>query len=582
MLNKTQKNNATAQSPLEGDLGGQKIIIYQIFTRLFGNTKTKNKENGTIEENGSGKFNAFTDKALNEIKNLGITHIWYTGVLEHATQTDYSSYGIQSNHPAIVKGKAGSPYAVKDYYDISPDLATDVRKRMEEFETLVDRTHKSGMKVIIDFVPNHVARQYKSKSKPQDVKDLGENDNNAYHFNPQNNFYYLPGQSFEGQFDLYAGTQQRYQEFPAKATGNDCFNAYPTINDWYETIKLNYGVDYASGRQKHFDPIPDTWVKMKDILLFWASKGVDGIRCDMAEMVPVEFWNWGISRVKEQYPEILFIAEVYNPDEYRNYIRTGKFDYLYDKVGLYDTLRNVTCGYVPSSNITFCWQQVDDIRDNMLNFMENHDEQRIASDFFANNGFAGIPASIVSATMNKNPFMLYFGQELGEKGMDKEGFSGRDGRTSIFDYWNVMSVNNWINKGKFNDEKLTQDQKTLQTFYKNLLNICLIEKSISKGEFYDLMWLNYENHHFDSTKQYAFLRKKDTELLLIIANFDLQAAKVSVYIPNEVLEHLELNNKTQKGKTVNLLNPKDKEEQLSIDIWIDLAPQSGKILKFKF
>ena len=558
-----------------------KIVIYQIFTRLFGNNKTTNKENGTIEENGSGKFNAFTPKALKEIKNLGITHVWYTGVLEHATQTDYSDYGILSNHPAIVKGKAGSPYAVKDYYDVCPDLATDVAKRMKEFEALVERTHQADLNVIIDFVPNHVARQYKSKAKPKKVKDLGENDDNSCQFSIHNNFYYFPNQSFEGQFDLFAGAKHRYEEFPAKATGDDCFNACPTLNDWYETVKLNYGVDYVGGHQKHFVLMPDTWVKMKDILLFWASKKVDGIRCDMAEMVPVEFWHWAISEVKKQYPNILFIAEVYNPSEYRNYIFNGKFDYLYDKVGLYDTLRNVTCGYQPTSDITFCWQQTEDIQQKMLNFMENHDEQRIASDFFAGDGLAGIPSNIVSATMNTNPFMLYFGQELGEQGMDKEGFSGRDGRTTIFDYWNLISINNWINGGKFNDKKLTEEQKTLQSFYKKLLNICLEEKAISEGEFYDLMWLNYENQQFDSTKQYAFLRKKENELLLIVANFDARDVEIRVNIPQTVLEHFHIHKK-QKGKTVNLLNEKDKEEHFSTDIAVRIGAKSGKILKYKF
>lgn len=548
--------------------------------RLFGNTKTKNKENGTIEENGVGKFNAFTPKALEEIKKLGVTHIWYTGILEQATQTDYSEYGLIRNHPAIVKGKAGSPYAVRDYYDVCPDLAKNVNNRMEEFEELVERTHQAGMKVIIDFVPNHVARQYHSDAKPENVEDLGAGDETFYEFNQQNNFYYFPGQALEAHIDLYAGEEYRYEELPAKATGNDCFNISPSINDWYETVKLNYGVDYMNGRQKHFDPTPNTWIKMRDILLFWASKNVDGVRCDMAELVPVEFWGWAISQVKHQYPGFLFIAEVYNPAEYRNYIFNGNFDYLYDKVGLYDTLRAVTCGYAPARDITYRWQEVNDIQKYMLNFMENHDEQRIASDFFANNGFAGIPSVLVSSTMNTNPFMIYCGQELGEHGMDKEGFSGKDGRTTIFDYWNVPSINSWINKGKFTDDKLTEEQKTLRAIYQNILNIALTEKAITEGEFYDLMWLNYENAKFDSAKQYAFLRKKDSELLLIVANFDTKGAEINVQIPQQVFDYLQITKK-QKGKTVNLLNSKDKEDNLSNSINVKLEARGGKILKYK-
>ena len=323
----------------------QKMIIYQVFTRLFGNKGLRNKMNGTLEENGCGKMDDFTEKALHEIKKLGATHIWYTGIIAHTSQTDYSAYGIPRNHPAIVKGKAGSPYAIRDYYDVDPDLAVHVEHRMEEFQALVERSHKNGLDVIIDFVPNHVARQYHSIAKPEGVKDLGEGDDTSKAFAPNNNFYYIPGAHLDGEIDFYDEEQGLYDEVPAKATGNNRFDAYPNKTDWYETVKLNYGVDYIGNTGNHFDPIPNTWKKMLDILLFWAGKGIDGFRCDMAEMVPCEFWGWVIPQVKAHYPKLLFIAEVYNPNEYRNYLHNGHFDYLYDKVGLYDTLRALTCGY---------------------------------------------------------------------------------------------------------------------------------------------------------------------------------------------------------------------------------------------
>ncbi len=321
----------------------EKIIIYQVFTRLFGNAKVPAKQNGSITENGCGKMADFTTKALNEIKKLGATHIWYTGVIEHATQTNYGRFNIRPDHPAIVKGKAGSPYAIRDYYNVDPDLANSVPDRMKEFSNLVKRTHKAGLKMIIDFVPNHVARQYHSESKPEGVADLGENDNTEMAFSPSNNFYYIPQTQLEGAFDLQQGASEPYREYPAKATGNNRFDAWPNVCDWYETVKLNYGVDYCNGGSCHFNPIPDTWIKMRDILLFWASKEIDGFRCDMAEMVPVEFWEWAIPQVKAQYHGILFIAEVYNPNQYYNYLNRGQFDYLYDKVGLYDTFRAITC-----------------------------------------------------------------------------------------------------------------------------------------------------------------------------------------------------------------------------------------------
>jgi glycosidase len=517
-----------------------KIVIYQIFTRLFGNTKTANVPDGNMEENGCGKMSAFTPKVLREIRKMGFTHVWYTGLPEHATQTEYPEYGIGRNHPATVKGKAGSPYAIRDYYDIDPDLADDIPNRMAEFEALVARTHRAGLKLIMDFVPNHTARQYASDAKPGNTVDLGATDNTLTTFSPDNNFYYIPGQAFAPSFDTADADGKTYHEFPAKATGNDCFSAHPGKNDWYETVKLNYGVDYLNGRQTHFEPIPDTWYKMRDILLFWASKNIDGFRCDMVEMVPVEFWGWAIPAVKQAYPNVLFIAEIYNPDQYRNYLRNGRFDYLYDKAGLYDTLRNIVCGRQPAWAITGCWQAVGDSLEQMLYFLENHDEQRIASSFFAGDPQKALPALAVMATMHKNPVMIYFGQELGEKGMDAEGFSGRDGRTTIFDYWSVESLRNWYNGGKINTALLTVEQKTLRNFHIRLLTLCNASIAIREGKFFDLMYVNPHGNFFNPDKQYAFLRHAGNELLLIAANFDVSDAELAIFLPASAFDYFEI------------------------------------------
>jgi len=554
-----------------------KFIIYQVLPRLFGNEDTTNKHNGTIAENGCGKFNSFTPKALNEIKSLGTTHIWFTGVIEHATQTDYSAFGIRKDHTGVVKGKAGSPYAIKDYYDVDPDLAENVENRMAEFEDLVKRTHDAGMKVIIDFVPNHVARQYHSDAKPAGVIDLGETDHPEWGFSPLNNFYYIPNQPFNPQFDV-----QGYMEFPAKATGNDQFTASPTQNDWYETVKLNYGVNYVEGGQKQFSPIPDTWFKMRDILLFWASKKVDGFRCDMAEMVPVEFWGWALTQVKAQFPEIIFIAEVYKPSEYRNYICNGKFDYLYDKVGMYEMLRNITSRNFPVREITNSWQSLGGIENQMLNFLENQDEQRIGSGFFSGNGMYAQPAMIVAATLNQAPVMIYSGQELGELGMDAEGFSGFDGRTTIFDYWGVKSIQAWSNDGRFDGKKLTKDQQDLQLFYKKLLNITLSEKAITNGSMYDLEFANFENNKFNTHEQYAYVRKFEDELLLIVLNFDDKNLETEVHFPLEAFQYLNLK-EGQNYSVVNLLDESEKFPLLTLstkEAFITYMPAwKGMILK---
>ena len=503
-----------------------KIIIYQVFTRLYGNRITKRKPNGTLAENGSGKFADFDEKTLKHFRDMGISHVWYTGVIRHATQTDYSANGIPTQHPAVVKGKAGSPYAICDYYDVDPDLATDVDKRMKEFEALIKRTHKAGLKVIMDFVPNHVARQYKSIAKPKGVKDLGADDNTNDGFNPQNNFYYCPGCRLEPTFDI-----ADYKEFPAKSTGNDHFDNHPGKNDWYETVKLNYGKDYWTG-YGHFDPIPDTWSKMTDILLFWAKKGVDGFRCDMAEMVPSAFWAWATDKVKAVHPDIVFIGEVYNPAEYRNYIAAG-FDYLYDKVGMYDTMRGVICGMTPANAITGAWQATDDIKKHMLYFLENHDEQRVASDYFAGDAKKGIPGLVASVLMQGNPFMLYAAEEYGERGMDEEGFSGKDGRTTIFDYWSIDTLCR-ADKGK-----LKKQEKDIYALHEKVMQIARSEKAVD-GETYDLMYVNNNSDCFDAARQYAFLRKKDDEMLLVVCNFSDKKVNISVNIPKHAFEWLSI------------------------------------------
>lgn len=544
-----------------------KILIYQIFTRLFGNRSYNCVENGTLAENGCGKMSFFDDSVLRRIKKLGVTHVWYTGVIRHASKTDYSAFGIPCQHPAVVKGRAGSPYAIVDYYDIDPDLADDVDRRMEEFEALLQRSHKAGLKVIIDFVPNHVARQYKSVKKPDGVKDFGETDDVNKGFYPDNNFYYCPNESFAPYFDLKGEADDSYSEYPAKATGNDHFDNHPGINDWYETVKLNYGIDYcdAGGRSYHFAPVPDTWHKMRDILSFWAAKGVDGFRCDMAEMVPSEFWYWCIGKIKTDYPDIVFIGEVYNPSLYRSYLGSG-FDYLYDKVGMYDCLCRVIRGESVASDITYQWQAVDDIKEHMLYFLENHDELRLASDFLSGNAYKALPAVVVSALLYNNPFMLYAGQEFGERGMDKEGFSGLDGRTTIFDYWTVASLYN----GYVNRRKLTSDEKRLEKAYSAILNIAKNEKAVSEGMFFDLMYVNPKSDIFDSHRQYAFLRKADNEVLLVVVNFSDSDVTCGVNIPRHAFDYMQMAEKSVNatdlltGDTVMLPLKADSAVELNI------------------
>lgn len=488
------------------------MIIYQLLPRLFGNENPSCIPNGSIKENGSGTFIDINVAALSAIKRLGVTHIWPTGVLEHASATDYSSFGISPVDRSLVKGKAGSPYAIRDYYDVCPDLARDVPNRLEEFTALVDRCHTLGLKVIMDFVPNHIFRGYASDVKPVDCVDFGKE-----------NFYYL------SNTELILPVKSDYKEVPARASGNNCFRPDPHVNDWYETVKLNYGSD--------MQPM-DTWFKMRDILSFWASKGVDGFRCDMAEMVPTPFWAWVIPQIKTGCNHPIFIAEIYRPELYRAFVNSG-FDYLYDKVGLYDTIKAVSRGELPAEEISRCWQKLGDLQPFMLNFIENHDEQRIASDFLLGDGCKALPALVVSACLHLCPFMLYAGQEFGERGMDAEGYSGIDGRTSIYDYWSVGSLRRFNNQGQFNTEQLHPSERLLYGMYSNLFSLIASYSALNRGATYDLVYAN-RHDRFNPERHFVFLRysaDQPDELFLIAVNFSDHSADLEIYIPQDAFEH---------------------------------------------
>ncbi|OQY08704.1 MAG: alpha-amylase [Fusobacteriia bacterium 4572_132] len=578
------------------DRNDEKIIIYQMMTRLFGNSSDGNKKNGTIEENGVGKFNDITEKALVSLKKMGISHIWYTGVIEHATMTDYTKKGIKLDDADVVKGRAGSPYAIKDYYDVDPDLAENVDERMEEFQKLIERTHKMGLKAIIDFVPNHVARSYKSDKKPENVKDLGVDDDNSK-FDPNNNFYYIVGEKFEvpeyNPLNELIGPNEdsKYDENPAKVTGNDVFSSKPKKYDWFETVKLNYGLDINGDNKTYFNPIPSTWIKMRDILKYWTEKGVDGFRCDMAEMVPYEFWGWVIPEIKKINPKVIFIAEIYNIGEYKRYINEGKFDYLYDKVGMYDYLRLLTQGIGSVNDLEGILKNEKGISSKMLKFLENHDEQRLASDNFAGDMWAGLPAMVISSTISTSPVMIYFGQEVGEKGKGDEGFNGEDGRTTIFDYWGVPEHQKWMNDKKFDGEKLSSEQKKLRKFYSKLLNITSQKEAIKNGDFYQIYYANRkeESEGWSDRKNYAYFRWNKQQKILIVLNFDREnEMKTFVKIPEKAFEKIGLNkNKKYIAKELLWENEKIEFEYLGVSnqddkksgIPIEIAPMSAKIFE---
>lgn len=551
-----------------------KAVVYQIFTRLYGNTNSTNKPWGTLEQNGVGKFNDITDTALKSIKELGVTHVWYTGVPHHAVIRDYSAYGISNDDPDVVKGRAGSPYAVKDYYSVNPDLAVDPAKRIEEFEALIARTHAQGMKVVIDIVPNHVARTYHSLGKPEGVKDFGATDDKSVDYARDNNFYYVVGEDFkvpqaQNNYQPLGGeshplSDSQFDEKPAKWTGNGSRLAQPKFDDWYETVKINYGVrpdgskdfpelpaDYAAkdvvahAQFWQDKTVPDSWIKFRQIAEYWLAKGVDGFRFDMAEMVPVEFWSYLNSSIKQKNPQAFLLAEVYNPKEYRNYIRLGKMDYLYDKVEMYDGLKAIMQGKSGTEVIASVQAGMSDIEEHMLHFLENHDEQRIASPEFAGSAEKAKPAMVVSTLISRSPTMVYFGQEVGEAGALDSGF-GDPSRTSIFDYAGVPAHQRFMNGGKFDGGRSLETEKQLREFYRRLLTLSANE-AIAQGSYSELHSHNMAKGAGYNNQLFAFVRATKGQQFIVASNFSAAtASSFSLEIPAELIAQWQLNNSRYK------------------------------------
>lgn len=551
---------------------------------LWGNTLTNPQRHGNSITNGTTKFNDVSDRALKILHQKGFTHLYTTGIIEHATKEDYTDYGCALDHPSIVKGSCGSPFAIKDYYDVNPFLANNPENRLDEFNLMVKRIHLNKLKIILDFVPNHLARNYQSDKKPEGVYDFGFNDRNDVDFSPQNNFYYLPGTQFVVPTDVEIDSNiQAYVEIPAKASGNNVFSSQPTIHDWFETVKLNYGIDYHNNGHIHFDPIPDTWFKMLDVLTYWVNFGVDGFRCDMAEMVPVEFWAFVIPKVKKINPDVIFIAEIYQPCLYADYIYKGHFDYLYDKVGLYDSLRSLMEQKIDAHTglITNVWQQESgQFSNKMLRFLENHDETRINSiGFAAHNIWSSIPAMVITAALHGGPFMIYFGQEFGEKANEIEGFNDADDRTTMFDFWRVDSHQRWFNHGKFNHDLLTRQEIEINHFYQQLFSFVKKSNAVQLGHFFDLQYVQSE--HYPSKYVYSYLRYSNEEQLLFVINFHAtETFQLEIIIPDLAFELM--NKYKLKWKLDNSFTPpyfEYKNDQILEKNFVAIPPNSALIFK---
>ncbi|MBA2663330.1 MAG: alpha-amylase [Bradymonadaceae bacterium] len=525
--------------------GPERALIYQLIVRHFGNAKTTNALDATIETNGSGKFADIDASALSTLRAMGMTHIYLTGVLQQATATDYAEIGEPADDPDILKGRAGSFFAIRDYFDVSPDYAVDPTKRREEFRALIERIHAHDMKVLIDLVPNHVARSYASTVRPE--LDLGLGDDQSLEFSPQNNFFYLAGgqalvlptaeshwrlDGMDGHFAPEDGTPAR----TVRVTGNNAKTYTPSTNDWYETVKLNWGYDFETG-QGVYDPLPPTWSFMDEVVAYWQEFGVDGFRCDFAHYVPDEAWSWLIEQARARDPQAYFVAEAY--ENLAGLLAAG-FDAVYDDE-LYDGLKGIYNGTHDTFELDAYFASISDAsRGQYLRYLENHDERRIASPLVSgvypgDSGFgstgAGRHVAPIAYLLGPGPIMIYNGQSVGETGAGASGFSGDDGRSTIFDYWSPLALANWRNQGAFDGALLTEEQRALHAYYRNLLTLAQHPLARSRGYY----GLDYFNRDFDEYPGalYAFARFEPGagRLMVVVTNWSLGTEAGRIRIP---------------------------------------------------
>ena len=521
----------------------KRAVIYQLAVRYFGNSQGVNKHYGKIEENGVGKFADIDRVALEHLRGMGVTHIWLTGVLRQATNTDYSAFGLPPDDPKILKGRAGSFFAVKDYFDVCPDYAIDVTKRREEFKDLVARIRAAGLKVLTDIVPNHVSRAYDSTIKPE--LNFGASDDQSKFFDLQNNFFYI-----QSNDPLVLPTAWAPMPEPSPAsvpytqedgtpgrrvrvTGEGSITTQPDATSWYETLKLNYGYNIEL-EEFAFDAAspPATWKRMDQIIEYWQQEmGVDGFRCDMPYFVPVGFWHWVIARAKARRPDTYFLAEAYK-DQFE--LMDAGFDAVYG-FDVYNRLKGIYAGYnSPSDLDQFLGAINDECRACYLYYLENHDESRVAAPI-SKGGFdsmqAGKHLGPLAFLLGPGPVLIHNGQTVGEKGGGNAGFEGDGGRTTFFDYWRVPALADWVNGGLFDGAFLSVEQKNLHEYYRRLLH--LVQHPLAAARSY--YGLTYLNPNF-----FVFARYETGggKLLLVVTNWSVNSQEGTICLDKTLVEEL--------------------------------------------
>lgn len=581
-------------------------VIYQLFVRHFANFTPGGVKWGTREQNGCGTFAAVNDAALEALARMGVTHLWLTGVLRHATQSSHP--GLPPHPACVVKGIAGSPYAVTDYFDVDPDLAVQPEQRLAEFRALLERTRRWGMLPIIDFVPNHVSRCYTSTVRPE--LSFGAGDDTGVFFARDNSFFYVEPCGGDAPMLLPQG-EFAPERGCARVTGNNAATRSPGACDWYETVKLNYGCDYRCGSgaaealPAEFAPaeaVPRTWRLLDAVLAYWQELGVGGFRCDMAHMVPLNFWRRAIVNARLRDPDVFFMAEAYNDhmklcsgDAHEALVAAG-FNAVYDSAA-YRALVGMYEGSAWANDLDALHRPESMLSTRGVRYVENHDEPRLASPLhWAGQGEAAVRALMVAQYATTcGPVLFYNGQEVAERAEGPGGYGGDNGRTSIFDYTNLPRLQRWTNSGRYDGAGLTPAEAELRGFCTRLLPL-LQHPALSKGSFYGLNWANMQTPGYgrcsaetvSGHRLYAFLRhnRKARATLLVVCNFDTSApADTRIHIPADAA--IWAGKKAPTATFRHLLEPSLPELQTSLaeldsaGLPIHLPPGHAAILEWK-
>jgi len=336
-------------------------------------------------------------------------------------------------------------------------------------------------------------------------------------------------------------------------------------------VKLNYGHDFRKGANtselEDLDSVPDTWLKLDQVIEYWQSMGVDGFRCDMAHMVPISFWKWLVARGRDRDEHVYFTGEAYDSDPTKltegnvlHQLLDSGFDSVYDSRS-YDLVKGIyEEGKWANDLDELLWDHKR--LHKMLRYIENHDEVRVASpgnwgDWGASVGKA---ATAVIMGTGRSGMLLYSGQEVAENAAEAEGFSKADGRSSIFDYWSGEQLCKWTNQLKFDGGRLDQYQQDLRAWYAWWYNL-MHEPEFRCGEVFGLNNYNKENTKFGRLEGetvsghwiYAYLRYTEELISLVVVNLhpEIEWENLTVWLPDQFVKYF----KEGENLTIKSLHP---------------------------